>query len=756
MALNIGDLFATIRADDSGFRSGLQNAQLRLAGFTRMADGTLRDMHGNVVSRSDAMARTIGARFAAAARTAGSALLTAGKAAGQFGAALGAGVPAAAAMLTALGGLAAGAVSAGIAFGAFKAAVQPQLESVTEASQAAEKADEAHEKVLLKKQLAAKLAAKGGEEYERALKDVESAQRAATEADAAAKVAMEGLPPATQQTAKAFAGLKGDYKAWSDSLSSTTMPVLTKGIGILRDLLPQLTPFVKAAASAFSDMLDKIAVGVKSAGFREWAADMAAAAGPALRNFLTAIGNFGKGFGSLMQAFLPQSAAVTGGLVSMSAAFADWAGSLKGSEGFAQFVALAKEGGATLGLLGSAAVDLLVALAPLIGTTAMIAKALAQVINNTPTPVLTVLATVIASVAIGMKLYAAGAAVVSVANRVMASSAWTAVAGWMRMMAVGLMAYIRIGAAAVASAATTAAAWVGSALVSIGTWIAAVLRASVTAVAQFALMAARAVVWAATMAAQWLIAMGPIGWIIAAVVGLTALIVANWDRIKQWTGQAWDWVWSKIKGVGQMIVNFIANIPLVRFFIQHWDRIKAGVISRTMGLLAYIRSLPGKIVSGLGNLGSLLVDKGKDVIRGLWNGIKSMGRWLKDSLIGFAKSMIPGPIASALGIASPSKLMAKEVGRWIPAGIAMGAEKNAGVLDRTMANLVTPPHLGAMAGGAAVGAGMAGGGGRAGGHQVIVIRGDGSARADFILGELAHAVGKRGGNVQLAVTGRRG
>ncbi|MDI9885308.1 hypothetical protein QMZ92_13120 [Streptomyces sp. HNM0645] len=755
MALNIGDLFATIRADDRGFRSGLNEAQLRLAGFTRMADGRLRDMHGRFVSQSDAMARTIGARFAAAARTAGSALLTAGKAAGQFGAALGAGVPAAAAMLTALGGLAAGAVAAGIAFGAFKAAVQPQLESVTEATQAAEKADDAHEKVLLKKQLAAKLAAKGGDEYKRALQDVESAQRAATEADAAAKAAMEGLPPATQQTAKAFAGLKSDYKSWSDSLSSTTMPVLTKGIGILRDLLPQLTPFVRAAASAFSDMLDKIAVGVKSAGFKEWAADMAAAAGPALRNFLTTIGNFARGFGSLMQAFLPQSAAVTGGLVSMSAAFADWAGSLKGSEGFEEFVALAREGGSTLGLLGSAAVDLLVALAPLIGTTAMIAKALAQVINNTPTPVLTVLATVIASVAIGMKAYAAGAAVVAVANRVMASSAWTAVAGWMRMMAVGLMAYVRIGAAAVASAATTAAAWVGSALVSIGTWVAAVVRAAVVAVGQFALMAARAVVWAATMAAQWLIAMGPIGWIIATVIGLTALIIANWDKIKEWTGKAWDWVWSKIKSVGSMILGFITNLPIVRFFIQHWDRIKAGVVSRTMGLISYVRSLPGRITGALGNLGSLLVSKGRDVIRGLWNGIKSMGGWLKSALIGFAKSMIPGPIASALGISSPSKLMAKEVGRWIPPGIAMGAEDNVGVLDRTMANLVTPPHVGAMAGGASLRAGMTGGG-RAARQQVIVIRGDGSARADFILGELAHAVNKRGGDVQLAVTGRRG
>ncbi|MEU2111819.1 hypothetical protein [Streptomyces sp. NPDC019507] len=751
MALNVGDLFATLRADDSGWRAGLDAARLRMRGLTRDAEGQLRDLRGRFISEGAAAGRGLSDGIRQHAGLAVDALKKIGPAA----AGISVGLPAAAAMTAALGSLAAGAVAAGVAVGAFKAAAQPQLESVTEASEAAEAADAAHEKVLLKKQLAAKLAAKGGEEYKRALKDVESAQRAATEADAAAKVAMEGLPPATQATAKALAGLKKDHKAWSDSLASTTMPVFTKGIQILRDLLPQLTPFVKAAAGALGDMLDRVAAGIKSAKFKEWAADMSAAAGPALRDFLTTIGNFARGFGSLMQAFLPQSAAVTGGLVSMSDAFADWAGSLKGSEGFEEFVALAKEGGSTLGTLASAAVDLLVALAPLIGTTAMIAKGLAQIINATPTPVLTVLATVVASVVVGMKLYAAGAAAVAVANRIMASSAWMAVAGWTRMMAVGLMAYVRIGVAAVASAATTAAAWTGSALLSIGTWIAAVLRASVTAVAQFALMAARAVVWAATMAAQWLIAMGPVGWIIAAVIGLTALIIANWDKIKEWTGKAWDWIWGKIRGIGQMILNFIANIPLVRFFIQHWDRIKSGVISRTMGLLAYIRSLPGKIMSGLGNLGSLLVNKGKDLIRGLWNGIKSMGGWLKDMLISFATSMIPGPIAKALGIKSPSRVMAQQVGRWIPAGIVEGINAGAPAVDRTMAGLVTPPRVGAMGTGTALGGGMASGGGGMR-PTVIVVRGDGSARADFILGELAHAVSKRGGNVQLAVTGRRG
>ncbi|MFE7128962.1 hypothetical protein [Streptomyces sp. NPDC057617] len=665
--LNLGELVAGLRLNDRPYTRTLTSAELRLRGFTRDADGRLRDLHGRFTTESEAMGRSLSRRIGEGARGALSGLqrLVPAVAAVELG------VPAVAAVATALGSVAAGAVAAGIAVKAFTLAAQPQLDAVKDAATAAEAADAAHEKVLLKKQLATKLAAKGGKEYKRALAEVEAATKAATEADAAAAVAMQDLPPATRATAKAFAALKGDYQDWSDSLSGTTMPLFTRGIEILRALLPTLTPFVRAAASALGDLLDRVAVGVKSANFKGWAADMAAASGTALRDFVLIIGNLARGFAGLLQAFLPTSAAVTGGLVGMTAAFAAWGVGLKNTEGFASFLEKADEGGATLAVLAEAALAVLTAAAPLLGVTTLVARAFGEVVSNTPAPVLTTLVTVLAAVRIGMILYGAGSAVVATANAVMASSTWAAIAGWTRMMAVGLMVYARIAGAAVVSAATTSAAWAGSALAAIGTWVAAVLRASAVAVAQFALMAARAVVWAATMAAQWLVAMGPVGWVIAVVVGLVAVIVANWDKIKKWTGQAWDWVLGKIKSVGASILSYIMNMPLVSFFLRHWDRIRTGVATKVVGLISYVRSLPGRISSALGNLGTLLVGKGISIVQGLWNGISSMGGWISSKLTGWAKSMIPGPIAKALGIASPSKVTTAQ-GRWIARGLVEG------------------------------------------------------------------------------------
>jgi hypothetical protein len=362
------------------------------------------------------------------------------------------------------------------------------------------------------------------------------------------------------------------------------------------------------------------------------------------------------------------------------------------------------------------------------------------------------LAALVLVVKASMMVYAAVGAVVAGAHAIMSASAWGVMGNWMRMMGIGLMVYARIAGAAVLSAATTAGAWIGSALVSIGTWVAAVIRAAVVSVAQFALMAARAVIWAATMAAQWLIAMGPIGWIIALIVGLVAIIILNWDKITEFTGKAWDWIWGKIVGIGQMILGYIQNIPLVRWFIQHWDRIKTGTITKAMAMVGWVRGLPGRIGRAIGNLGGTLYSKGRDLVMGLWNGIKAMGGWLRDTLMGWARNLIPGPIAKALGISSPSRVMAEVVGRWIPAGVVEGIQDGAPALDREMSTLITPPTAAAAsAAGRQMAPVMGRPGGGAGGAVVLEVRSGGSKLDDLLVEILRKAIRVRGGNVQAVI-----
>ncbi|MFZ3494628.1 phage tail protein [Streptomyces sp. 5.8] len=648
---------------------------------------------------------------------------------------LGIGVPALAAVAAGVGALVAAFASAGVAVKAFQLAVKPQKAMMQEAAGAADNLAKAEENEARKKALADKLRKSGSDLAATAEKAYQSSRLKTKDAEAAYQRQTAGMPKATAEAALAQSRLKEAHEEWSDSLAGSTMPVYTQGLNLLRRLLPLLTPFVKAAAKAFGDFIGEIDRSTKGKGLEKFAESMAKTGGQNLKNFLGGLRNIAIGIGGIIKAFTPMSSDMSGGFASMTQGFADWGKGLSDSKGFAEFVSLAKQGAEILGTLALAVGKLLVALAPLIGITTMVAVYLAELINALPPWVLENLALAIAAVVLGMKAWRLGAAGVALANSIMASSTWLAIAGWGRMLLFGLMTYARLGAAAVASAARTAAAWLGSALAAIGTWVAAVARAAATAIVQFALMAARAIVWAATMAAQWLIAMGPIGWIILGVIALAALIYTYWDKIKAATIAAWGAIWGGIKWaftqiynaflnftpvglmikhwdtikqgavtawnaiidwlskIPGMIYNAFLNFTPIGLMIKHWSAIKQGAITKGTELVNWVRGLPGRISAAIGNLGSLLVDKGRDVVSGLWRGIQSMGGWLRSTLIGWAKNLIPGPIAKALGISSPSKVMAKQVGRWIPAGIIQGAESGQGALDAAMRQMVTVPGM---------------------------------------------------------------
>ncbi|WP_037801477.1 hypothetical protein, partial [Streptomyces ochraceiscleroticus] len=119
------------------------------------------------------------------------------------------------------------------------------------------------------------------------------------------------MPPHTRAMAKEFIGLKKDQQKWSDSLSSSTMPVYTKGLQVVRRLLPLLTPFVKEASKAFGSFIDEIDRGTKGKGLETFANSMAKVAGQNLKSFLSGLKNIAVGIGGVIKAFLPMSVSYT-------------------------------------------------------------------------------------------------------------------------------------------------------------------------------------------------------------------------------------------------------------------------------------------------------------------------------------------------------------------------------------------------------------------------------------------------------------
>lgn len=190
-------------------------------------------------------------------------------------------------------------------------------------------------------------------------------------------------------------------------------------------------------------------------------------------------------------------------------------------------------------------------------------------------------------------------------------------------------------------------------------------KAVVTA---FRLMGNGALVNGAKMAAGWIMAMGPIGWVIAAVVGLVALIIANWDTVKSWTIAAWDAVSGAVAdGIDWAAQKVDQGVALARGALMWFQALPGLALAWFGGLAAaagakineavgFVGSLPGRALSALGNLGGFLVGAGHSLIMGFWNGIRNAFAWVKgqvSNLLGSLRNLLPfspakeGPFSGA-------------------------------------------------------------------------------------------------------------
>ena len=75
-----------------------------------------------------------------------------------------------------------------------------------------------------------------------------------------------------------------------------------------------------------------------------------------------------------------------------------------------------------------------------------------------------------------------------------------------------------------------------------------------------------------------------------------------------------------------------------------------------------------------------IVDVGKQIVKGLWEGIKAMGSWIKDKVSGFFSGIVDG-VKSVLGIHSPSKVFAA-IGEYMADGLGEGWENEYGNIKK--------------------------------------------------------------------------
>lgn len=138
-----------------------------------------------------------------------------------------------------------------------------------------------------------------------------------------------------------------------------------------------------------------------------------------------------------------------------------------------------------------------------------------------------------------------------------------------------------------------------------------------------------------------------------------------------------------ISQAGTMLVDFIATIAshlpeILQKGIEIIGQLLAGIIQEVPNLIA---SIPGIIA----DIGRAFLDKdwagiGWDIISGIGSGIASAAGNLVDAAVNAASNAVDA-VKRWLGIASPSKLMRDQVGKYMALGMGVGFEKNIPVDD---------------------------------------------------------------------------
>ena len=143
-----------------------------------------------------------------------------------------------------------------------------------------------------------------------------------------------------------------------------------------------------------------------------------------------------------------------------------------------------------------------------------------------------------------------------------------------------------------------------------------------------------------------------------------------------------------IEGLIKSIPNILANLPTILMAILNFftaqKLVNAGLTllkglgtGLTSGIPELIKKIPSMIsniissfkTNGLG----AFKDIGKQLMNGLWNGLKATWDGLKNKVADLAGSIV-GKFKSVFGIKSPSRIFRDEIGKYLAQGVGVGFE----------------------------------------------------------------------------------
>lgn len=154
-----------------------------------------------------------------------------------------------------------------------------------------------------------------------------------------------------------------------------------------------------------------------------------------------------------------------------------------------------------------------------------------------------------------------------------------------------------------------------------------------------------------------------------------------------------------ITPIAVWLINYM--MPVIKMFAQYISNAIGGIRQIIEGFAGFfVKLFKGDIIGAIGSLknafggiGKIFMSQlgfvrnvGKYIVQGLWKGISNGWNWITGKLKEFVGNFMKY-MKKLFGIHSPSKLMANEVGIWLPKGIGVGIDESSGELLYKAENL---------------------------------------------------------------------
>ncbi len=152
-----------------------------------------------------------------------------------------------------------------------------------------------------------------------------------------------------------------------------------------------------------------------------------------------------------------------------------------------------------------------------------------------------------------------------------------------------------------------------------------------------------------------------------------------------------QWLWNAAMAanpIGLIVLAIVALIAGLVLAYQHSETFRRVVTAAFQAVASAAKAVVAGVVAYISfvlDMYAKVYNFGRNIVRGLVDGIQSAIGWLKDKIRALG-NLIPDSLKKVLGIRSPSKVMAA-IGRDTMRGLAGGIESQLPALRRTMAGV---------------------------------------------------------------------